>query len=265
MINKLTITGGYKNGRSYLKDTFFTRPFRVADISEHRDDPALYLMVMSSSPGILDGDHYDIHIDVETGCRLQLQSQSYQRLFQMRNGAKQLQHITLHPGSELSYVQHPVVPHENAIFKGHNKIVLDDNCRFTFGEIITCGRKLSGEIFRYTTFHAITEVYHKKKLIVKDNVLLQPQRIPVDVTGQLEGYTHQATLLYVSTAADDLSEMPDRWHELLAGETGVETGISRAGPQVVALRMLGNGGEQLYACLQKVQQYLWTGHHQQKK
>ncbi|MFB6456323.1 urease accessory protein UreD [Chitinophaga sp. Hz27] len=258
MINRLTITSGFKNNRSYLRDTFFTPPFRVADISEHRRDPALYLMVMSSSPGILDGDRYEISIDVETGSKLQLQTQSYQRLFNMKHGASQEQRIKLHTGSTFSYVQHPVVPHENAIFKGKNFIEMGDDCRLTFGEILTCGRKHSGEVFRYREFHNITEIRHGNKLLVKDNLLLQPGLIDMSATGQMEGYTHQATLLHVNTGEAGAEDITDILYSLLEAEEGIAAGITQPSAKVVAVRILGNGGEQLYSCLQRIAHYFWT-------
>ncbi|WP_161596740.1 urease accessory protein UreD [Chitinophaga vietnamensis] len=261
MINRLTINSGFKNGRSYLKDTFFTRPFRVANISEHRRDPALYLMVMSSSPGILDGDHYDIEITVETHSRLLLQSQSYQRLFNMQRGAQQEQRITLQEGSVFSYVQHPVVPHENAIFKGRNVIRLADHCRLTFGEILTCGRKHSGEVFRYRQFHNITTVYHHDQLLIKDNLLLQPQLLPMAAIGQMEGYTHQATLLHVDTGEGVSEQMADELHALLENEKDIALGISRPHASSLVIRILGHGGEQLFRCLQQVEKYCWQQPH----
>ncbi|SHM59381.1 urease accessory protein [Chitinophaga jiangningensis] len=252
MNNRLTIKGGFKHGRSYLKDTFFTPPFRVVDVSEHRHDPTAYVMVMSSSPGMLDGDHYDINIEVETGCSLQLQSQSYQRIFNMERGASQLQQIKLHPGAAFTYVQHPVVPHEKAIFKGRNRIELADDCLLTFGEILTCGRKHSGEVFRYTSFHNITEVYHHAKLLVKDNLLLQPLTVDMAAIGQMEGFTHQATLMHVDTGEGIGADLVPALYTLLEEEKEVALGISSPSKQVLVLRMLGNGGEQLFNALQKV-------------
>lgn len=256
MINKLNITSGHKNGRSYLKDTYFTRPFRVANVSEHKTDPSLYLMVMSSSPGILDGDHYETEITIESNSRLQLQSQSYQRLFNMQAGAAQQQRIRLHANSVFSYVQHPVVPHEQSIFKSRTVITLEDNCALTFGEIITCGRKHSGEVFRFRSFQNITEVHYRNKLILKDNILMQPQLLSMEAIGQMEGYSHQATLFYVNTGvAPDVKEA---CNAILEQEQGIAAGISSAGTYSTVIRILGNGGEQLFNCLRKIQQYLWT-------
>jgi urease accessory protein len=214
-------------------------------------------MVMSSSPGILDGDHYDIDIRTESHSRLQLQSQSYQRLFNMKTGAQQQQRIHLERQSVCSYVQHPVVPHENAIFKSHTVAHLEDDCEFTFGEIITCGRKHSGEVFRFSRLHNITEIFHRGKLILKDNLLLQPRLLPMHAIGQMEGYTHQATLLYINTGTTHMESHMAVLRQLLEAEQGITGGVSLPDPRCLVVRILGNGGEQLYNCLRKMQHYYW--------
>lgn len=257
MINKLDLTVGQRAGKSYLKDTYFTRPFRIANVGENRPDPALYLMIMSSSPGILDNDCYDIEINTEMDSRLQLQTQSYQRLFKMKDGASQKMVIKLHEGSELSYIQHPIVPHGESIFKAHNTVYMSHKSIFTYGEIITCGRKLSGEIFQFKEFQNLTEIYYDNKMLIKDNILLEPLLMKVDSIGQLEGYTHQATLIHVNTRVEDIESQATHIYELLEKEEGIIFGLSQPLPNAIIIRILGNGGEQLFDSFKRIEAYLW--------
>jgi urease accessory protein len=257
MINKLNIISGYKEGRSFLKDAFFTRPFRLANIGEDKSDPALYLMLMSSSPGILDGDNYNMNITVEEQSRLMMESQSYQRLFNMQTGAEQKMVINMEKNSVFSYVQHPIVPHEHSIFKAHNVVHVQDNCDFTMGEIITCGRKHSGEVFRFSRFQNLTEIFYNNKLIVKDNVLMQPQLVEMQTLGQTEGFTHQATLIHINTGKADLEKIINTTHDYLQLETDIIFGVSHPFASCMIVRILGNGGEQLLSTFRNIQQYLW--------
>ncbi|MBD8347588.1 MULTISPECIES: urease accessory protein UreD [unclassified Dysgonomonas] len=257
MINKLDLKIGHKDGQTYLKDTYFTRPFRLANVGENRPDPALYLMIMSSSPGILDNDCYDIDITAEKNARLQLQTQSYQRLFKMEDGASQKMIITLEENSEISYIQHPIVPHEHSIFKAHNSVYMDSESIFTYGEIITCGRKHSGEIFLFKEFQNLTEIYHNNKLIIKDNILIEPALMNLNSIGQLEGYTHQATLLHVNTRNEDINSQAEYIHDLLSLEEDIIYGVSQPLPNSIIVRILGNGGEQLLDSFKEIEKYLW--------
>jgi urease accessory protein len=260
MICKLTIVAGFKKERSYLKDTFFTRPFRVANVGQYQNDDDLYLMVMSSSPGLLDKDQYDITIKVESSARLQLQSQAYQRLYNMQEGATQKIEIVLEPGCAFSYVPHPVVPHTNSKFKSHTIVHLQEDCELLLSEIITCGRKHSGEIFQFTYFQSLTRIYDRQKLVLKDNILLQPQLVPPGTIGQWEGYTHQGTLMYVHTGEKPAQAYLDKVQQLVEEEKGVSFGLSETAANGFVLRILGNGGEQLFNCFKRVQEALWSSH-----
>lgn len=258
MINKLDMTVEHQYGKTCLKDTYFTRPFRIANIGEDRSDPALYLMIMSSSPGILDKDFHDIRITVKPHGRLLLQTQSYQRLFRMDEGAGQRMVIDLHENSRLSYIQHPVVPHEHSIFESHSTVLLADNAVFTFGEIITCGRKHSGELFRFTRFGNLTEVYHNDNLLLKDNILLEPALCNMYTLGQTEGYTHQATLLHIDTGTTtDASGTADCMRAALEAEEDIVFGISQPAPSCTVVRVLGNGGEQIFEAFKRIERCLW--------
>ncbi|WP_073854390.1 urease accessory protein UreD [Pontibacter flavimaris] len=258
MINQLKIVAGFREGRSYLKDTFFTRPFRVANVGQYKTDNDLYLMVMSSSPGILDKDAYDISIHLETGARLQLQSQAYQRLYNMQEGATQKMKIVLEPGSAFSYVPHPVVPHTNSKFKSHSIVHLQGDCELLLSEIITCGRKHSGEVFLFTYFQNLTEIYDRQKLVLKDNILLQPQLVPPGTIGQWEGYTHQGTLMYISTGEKKAQAHLAKIQQRLEEEKGISFGLSESANNGFVLRILGIGGEQLFNCFKRVEEVVWA-------
>lgn len=257
MICALKIIVCERHGRSYLKDVYVTPPFRVVPVGQHKTDGSAYLMVMSTSPGILSGDQYQMEICVSENARLQLQSQSYQRLYNMEAEASQRLNITLEQGSSFSYIPHPVVPHENAHFTSVNKVFLADGCELILSEIITCGRKHCDEIFRYRHFQNLTEIYHHGKLVLKDNVLLQPQDMPLVGTGLLEGFTHQGTLVYLNTKGKPATALIERFFSMMNDEPDVISGISQVQHNGFVLRVLGNGGEQMYNCFQRVQQYLW--------
>ncbi|MBL7962864.1 MAG: urease accessory protein UreD [Flavobacteriales bacterium] len=256
--NKLDIHVGFKEGRSYLKDTFFTPPFRVADLSIDRSDPVCYLMIQSSSPGILDNDHNDITVRASSGSHLQMSSQSYQRLFNMRTGAQQDMRIDLEKGTRMSFIQHPIVPHENSSFSARNAIHMADDAVFTYGEIVTCGRKLSGERFRFTRFQNLTTVFHNGRLILKDNILLEPRTLDIHSIGMLEGYTHQGTLIHVHTGAAPIDDLVASARSVMEAEEDITFGLSQPAPEIMVLRVLGNGGEQLLEAFRAIDRAVWT-------
>ncbi len=264
----LYIKTGFKEGKSYLMDSYVSVPFRITNVGQIKDDDCLYMMLGSSSPGLFDTDNHEIIINVEENSRFQLQTQSYQRLFNMKEGSSQVTKIKLAFNSAFCYVPRPVVPQENSIFRNHTIIHLEKNCELILSEIITCGRKNSefisagrkiiGEIFRFTYFQNMTEVYFNDQLILKDKIILEPQVVPVNTVIQLEGYTHQATFIYLNTGNSVVYELIAEILKIMGYEKNISFGISEMAANGFVLRVLGNGGEQLFNCFQHVQNFLWN-------
>lgn len=249
--SELFIKTALRGNITYLKEAFFKQPFKLADIRENKQDSLLQLMLMSSSPGILDGDQYEIQIDLAENSALQLHTQSYQRIFTMSGEASQQLNVRMLSGSFFYYLPHPTVPHEGSSFKSVNKIYLSTGCELIFGEILTCGRKLNGEVFGLRKYHNLTEIYLNEKLIIKENLLIQPELFDSLKLGLLEGYTHQASLIYLK---EDLNVrlLQDEVVALIQDTPDVEYGTSELPCSGMILRVLGNKAEQLHNLLKLV-------------
>ena len=255
MIAKLHIHASVSNDQTFLQRSFFTPPFKVANITEDKKAAKLELMLMCSSPGILDEDEYEMKIELDENAFVQLHTQSYQRLFSMKKGATQKLEVHLQRGSSFVYLPHPSVPHEDSIFKAINKIYIDDHCALIWGEVLTCGRKLNGEVFKFSKYHNITEVYHQRKLIIKENLLMQPATIDVNGIGQLNGFTHQATLLYLNENAAT-KNLIEELAEYLNDQNEMIFGITEAPKIGIILRLLGQKAEQLHNSLKNISSFI---------
>ncbi|UYW02297.1 urease accessory protein UreD [Flavobacterium agricola] len=257
MISSLKVKIEQREGTSFLKDAYVTQPFRIVPVGQYKRDKAAHLMIMSSSPGLLDNDDHQLEFNLAPNTRMQLQTQAYQRLYHMENKSTQTTLINLESGSGFSFVPHPVVPQNQSTFISHNKAYLQDDCHFLLSDIITCGRKLSGEEFMYNHFQNLTEIYHHNKLVVKDNVLLQPQKLPIQGMGILEGFTHQGTLIYYNTANVLVSDFIDFFQETYGEQENIEFGISKLEGNGFIIRVLAQGAEKLFEAFQKIQQKVW--------
>jgi urease accessory protein len=251
MIASLHIQASARDGITYLKQGYFSPPLKIANITEDKKAPCLHLMLMSSSPGILDGDDYQIKIEVDENCSLQLHTQSYQRLFNMQTGAAQNIDVFIKDAASFTYLPHPTVPHLQSIFTAKNKIYLGKSCKLIWGEILTCGRKLNGEVFGLSKYHNLTEVYLNTKLIIRENLLIQPTLIDPSLTGQMEGHTHQASLIILDEEINIVSTK-ETIAELLATKDDIDFGITAAPINGIIIRILGNKAEQLHDCLKTI-------------
>lgn len=251
MIAEVTIQAAYRDGSTYLQHGYNTPPFKIADITEDKKAGVLQLMLMSSSPGILDGDSYTIKITLAENCRMQLHTQSYQRLFHMKTGATQLMTIHLQKGASFVFLPHPTVPHEQSVFTSHNKIYLQQHCRLVYGEVLTCGRKLNGELFHFSKYHSITEIFIHDRLVIKENLLVQPALTDVYTLGQWENYTHQASLVCLNDTID-IANCIEAIHDYLSKEKDIAFGVSAAPGNGCIARLLGFKAEQLHDCLKNI-------------
>lgn len=260
MDSRLNIIAGFKGGESYVKDLYVSLPFRVVSVGQRKSDKKLYQMIMSSSPGILDGDHYHLEVALEKGASLQLQSQSYQRLFNMKDRAVQELNVKMEDNTSFAYVPHPVVPHEDSNFQSKANIHVGKNSQIIISEIITCGRKHYGEVFKLKRFQNLMEIYHHDKLVIKDNVVIQPDLIPISCIGNLEQYTHQGTLIFYSTKENvDKNGLIEAIIEAAEQhKEDMEVGVSAMEDNGFVVRALGHGGELMYNFFVHIQELLWS-------
>ena len=252
---KLQITTVVRNGKTTLKQSFCTHPFKLANITEDRRSAALHLMIRSSSPGVLDEDEYDIQLAIAAKGSVVLQTQSYQRLFLMKRGASQTMEVMLSEEASLQYLPHPIVPHAGSIFSSHNKIYLSNRCTLIWGEVLSCGRKENGELFQFTSYHAITEIFQEGKLVVKENLWLIPASGAVTGIGQLEGYSHQATLLYIKEDIDCM-DLVSCLVSLLQNDDTISFGVSQLPVNGIIVRLLGYKADQLFTIVNQLAHYI---------
>ncbi len=139
-------------------------------------------------------------------------------------------------------------------FIAKNKIFLSAGSTLLWGEILTCGRKLRNETFAFSRYHNLTEIVKNGKLVVKENLLLQPAKRQVSMLGNMEGFTHQSSLLFIDDTIK-VSDLVRQLNELLlAGE--VCFGVSALPVNGVVVRMLGYKAEQLYDLHKTIEQCL---------
>ena len=252
--SRATHAGTPHTGATRLASAYFTPPFKIANITEDKNGP-LQLMLMCSSPGILDGDEQTIRITLEPNSRLQLHTQSYQRLFQMATGATQSMDVRLGKGAAFCWLPHPITPHKNSIFKSRNRIHLAEDAQFIWGEVLTCGRKLTGEVFTLSRYHSRTEIYYDDKLVLLENVYVNPAVLPPQALGQLEGFTHQASLLTTASnkrnvIEEYLSRQPGNSDN--PGNAAQPYGITEGPAGILVIRLLGNAAEPLHRLLKEI-------------
>ena len=253
---ELKLSTGIVDGYHRLIDKYTTVPFGLLRFDErYPADPWMQYMIRSNSPGMLSGDFYDMQINVADDTSLGLETQAYQRIYEMNEGGKAFQEVKVNVGENglFHFIPHPTVPHKNSDYAAKNTINIKKSSKLIWGEVITCGRKLSGEIFEFKRFLSHTEVFVDDELIFNDKLLFEPENIDVNAMGQLEGYTHQATLFaYQHELTED--ELYEFLLENIKDEEEIEFGMSTTVLDAAVIRIVGNSGEQLYKIIKRIEE-----------
>jgi urease accessory protein len=98
-------------------------------------------------------------------------------------------------------------------------------------------------------------VFLNKKLVLKENLLIKPASHTINAMGYMEGYTHQASFIYLdeSASVNELNELVTRY---LAEEDTIAFGITAAPINGLLVRILGQRAEQLHECHKKIAKIL---------
>lgn len=237
-MGKLYIELCEEKGRTRIKDSYFTAPFKVTS-PFYRGNMA-ELMIMQASAGILEGDDHRMEFLARSGSRARITGQSYTKIFAMDGGtARQHLKLTVEPGASLEYLPCPVIPFARSKFQSESEIHVAPGARLALWEIFSCGRVGMGERFQFQKYRSATRVYEEKKLVFADRTSYVPGEGRLDCIGYLENYTH-AGLLYLygyETVG-------------LIDSQGLETGLTRA-KRGQLLRVLAHSGEEIIQYLNR--------------
>ncbi|MBC2581206.1 urease accessory protein UreD [Clostridium sp. DJ247] len=240
----LKVKTQWKNNKTVLKDCYFTAPLKITKPFYDYENNTMKLCVMNTSPGVLEGDRYIIEFNLNENSRLHVYSQSYNKIFNMKEGyAFQKLNINLSSKSRFEYFVQPTLPFKGANFKGSTDVNMDDDSTLVYREIISCGRYRREEIFEFKKYSSLTKISYNGKLIFLDNTVLEPEKQELWDIGFYEGFTHQANVFIVSSNVNE--ELREGIVSYLNHKNNIVFGASISCPKVLIIRMLGKNSEEL--------------------
>jgi urease accessory protein len=265
MDSTIKINVAQENSRSVLKESFHNAPYKLVHYGSRNLHEHLELIIMSASPGVMDGDTLTIHMTLQPHSSLKLYTQAFNKLHPMQEGAQQLIEVNIKEDGLFQYIPHPTTPFKDSIYKTTNNIYLHKSATLIWGDIICGGRVHRNECFAFTRLHSLTKVHVNGIPRYIDNQYLAPKEQPIKKMLFFEGYTHQGTLLYASPYARELKLELD---EILRVEYDEITyGFTSCADDMIMIRVLGYEGESLYNFMVMLGQLCWdyTTHKMEEK
>lgn len=243
-----------QDGKTELTACYATAPLKVAKPFREEASNGLILYMMDVSPGLLEGDHYDIAVTLEQDARLILTNQSFTKVHPSGQLASIMeQRFTVGPNAVLEYMPEPAIPYAASRFEGVTCFHLEEGAAVMFGDIWTPGRTQRGERFAFHSISNRTEIYRGESLIGWDHLLLKPERDKIGNLGAMEQYTHQASF-WLFYEGGELEVLVDRIRRLLPTGDELLAGASLHAHGGLAVRMLGMNVWQL----QQLQHRIWA-------
>ena len=159
-----------KNDTTFIKDSFFTSPFKIMKPFQ-KDDGGITVFQQTASPGILAGDTQEHKIIVESGASLEIVSQSFEKIFKMEEGEKAERKISasVGEGGILIYAPNPCIPFAKSNFVSSTKISLSAGAKLIYEDCICAGRVACDEVFDFTAYKNLIEIRREEKLIFREN------------------------------------------------------------------------------------------------
>lgn len=243
-ISKVNLKTTFKNKKTILEDVYFTAPFKVMTPFYKKDD-YIKVVVMSSSAGIMAGDRQEYNINVGENTKLELTSQSYEKIHKMEEGkAIRECKIKVEKNAFLKYSPQPTIPFAKSSFENNIIINLEDNTsKLVLMDIISCGRATSGEKFQYNLYKSYIEVRCKNKLMYRDNTIYVPKDFKMNGYGFFEGYTHLANMFICNF--ENSSEKIHLIREVIEENKDISGGATLTKSENICVKILGNSGEVL--------------------
>jgi len=241
------------DGQSVLTDRYHQTPLKITKTFREQSTDALMLYMMDVSPGMMEGDQYELLFKQEDKTHLVLTNQSFTKIHPATKAGAGLQaQFHIGAGATLEYMPEPTIPYKDSLFKGRNQFYLEKDASLIFVEITTPGRTHRDELFQFSKFSSATEVYIEGQMVASDFFSLIPKLHRHALIGVLEHYTHQAVMWIFSPKAKDNVLQSIRQELNKYDQSKLLTAASLASRGGIVVRMLGNSVWELQELTQRI-------------
>lgn len=201
--------------------------------------PTFYLLQLGG--GYIEGEKYKNVFKLKDDARAIITTQASAKVYKCLNNLKTQQEteIELGKNSILEYITDNVILYKDAIYKQVNNIYLDETSTLIYSDGITAGWSPEGENFKYNNVQLKSNVFVNNKLVLLDNLIVNPNSNDVTKLGFFEEYLNFGTLLVINNNIDDkvIDELRGIIRKL---NLPVDFGISKLEVNGFVLRVLGN-------------------------
>lgn len=189
-------------GRTEIGDKYHTAPVKIAKAFPVKQQ--LAVIVMDVSPGMLEGDRYEMEWKACERSHVMITNQSFMKVHPSRAGCSSelRQRFLLERGAVVEHMPEPVMLYRDASFLSQTTVELAPGAIWMQADVLCPGRGLRGEKFHYRAYDNRLTVYAGDELIFHQRQWIQPERQALGAPGSWEEMTHWAYFFVFSDRVD---------------------------------------------------------------
>ena len=230
-----------KNENTVISEKKFDGLIKISPTIHLDSEKISAYFIVGLGGGYVEGEKYKYSINLKEGSRAIITTQASTKVYKCEHGKKTEQKtlINLGKNSILEYITDSVILYKNAIYKQVNNIYMDESATLIYSDGITSGWSKEGEEFQYSNVQLKTSVYVNNKLVLLDNLLVNPRENDVTKLGFFEGYQNFGTLLVINKNIN-MKVIEKLRNDIKNLNLPIYFGISELEINGFALRVLGN-------------------------
>jgi len=248
-----------KNENTVISEKKFDGLIKISPTIHLDSEKISTYFILGLGGGYVEGEKYRYRIKLKEDSRAIITTQASTKVYKCEQGKKTEQEtlINLERNSILEYITDSVILYKNAIYKQVNNIYMDEGATLIYSDGITSGWSKEGEEFQYSSVQLKTDLYVNNKLVLLDNLLVNPREDDVTKLGFFEGYQNFGTLLVINKNIN-MKVIEKLRNDIKNLNLPIYFGISELEINGFALRVLGNLTQNIESAIRLCHNYIRT-------
>ncbi|MFX3634820.1 MAG: urease accessory protein UreD [Candidatus Pristimantibacillus sp.] len=210
-----------------LADKYHTSPIKIAKSFPLSDQ--LAIIIMDVSPGLLNGDRYELEWFAGKETYSFITNQSYTKVHPslLDGKSSMLQSFTLEEKAIIEHMPEPIMLFKDAQFHNDTTVQLAAGAVWMQADVLCPGRTFRDEVFEYREFRNSLSIYYEDELIFTQRQRIVPATQSMTAPGCWDDMTHWASFYVFSDRVTSalletvkllLDELPEfQHHQVEAG------------------------------------------------
>ena len=246
-----------KNDKTVISEKRFDGLIKLSPTIHLDSEKISTYFILGLGGGYVEGEKYKYSISLKEGARSIITTQAATKVYKCEHGKKTEQEtlINLDKNSILEYITDSVILYKDAIYKQVNNIYMDESATLIYSDGITSGWSKEGYGFQYSNVQLKTSIYMNNKIVLLDNLLINPREDDVSSLGFFEGYENFGTLIVINKNINS-EVIEDIRKSINSLNLPIYFGISEIEVSGFVLRVLGNLTQNIEAAIKLANNYI---------